>query len=55
MATELFFPAAREAYERGMSVRRLKARFHLSDSELEDIAPEEFPKDDARPEGPGGY
>lgn len=33
---------AREAYEDGMSLHVLRRRFHLSDSEAQDVAPEEF-------------
>ncbi len=32
----------REAYDRGVSLRRIKHRYHMSDSELQDMAPEEF-------------
>lgn len=47
---------ARRAYEDGMGLQRLRRRFHLSDGELRDVAPEEFNDDDPQPEGNiGGY
>ncbi len=46
---------AREAYERGASVAALKKWFHLSDSEVEDVAPEEFQDDDAGQNTVSGY
>ena len=48
------FSEARQAYEQGMPLHVLRRRFHLSDSEAQDVAPEEF-GDEARPEGVGGY
>lgn len=33
---------ARQAYEAGMSLKRLRSHFHLSAGELRDVAPEEF-------------
>ncbi len=45
---------AREAYERGASVEALKKWFHLSDSEAQDIAPEEF-EDDPESNSVSGY
>ncbi len=44
----------REAYEQGMPLHVLRRRFHLSDSEAQDVAPEEF-GDQVGPEGVGGY
>ena len=38
----------REAYERGASVEALKKWFHLSDSEAQDVAPEEFEDESER-------
>lgn len=49
------FAEARKAYEEGASLRSLKRRFKLHDSELEDVAPEEF-EDQPKPESViGGY
>ncbi|MFB3110674.1 MAG: hypothetical protein ACE10G_01450 [Gemmatimonadales bacterium] len=49
------FAEARRAYENGMSLERLRRRFHLSEGELRDVAPEEF-IEDPQPEGNiGGY
>ncbi len=45
---------AREAYERGASVEALKKWFHLSDSEAQDVAPEEF-EDETERNGMSGY
>ena len=46
---------ARQAYEDGMSLKRLRLEFHLSDGELRDVAPEEF-VEAPQPEGNvGGY
>ena len=36
----------REAYEDGMPLHVLCRRFHLSDSEAQDVAPEEFEHDE---------
>ena len=33
---------ARHAYDHGMPLHVLRRRFHLSDSEAEDMAPEDF-------------
>jgi len=39
-----------------MSLERLRRRFHLSEGELRDLAPEEFTEDTPQPEGNiGGY
>ncbi len=46
---------AREAYERGASVDALRKWFHLSESEVQDVAPEEFVDDDAGQNGVSGY
>ncbi len=35
-------PTPREAYEDGMPLHVLRARYYLSDSEAQDVAPEEF-------------
>lgn len=51
-----FMPDARKAYEHGASMRTLRLRFHMSESELEDCCPEEF--EDVAPEpdnAVGGY
>ena len=37
---------ARQAYENGMPLHVLRRRFHLSDSEAQDVAPEEFEHDE---------
>lgn len=36
------YAGARQAYLDGMSLKRLRLRFHLSEGELRDVAPEEF-------------
>ena len=60
VATEPFpyprsYAGAREAYEDGVSLERLRLEFHLSDGELRDVAPEEF-TETPQPEGDaGGY
>lgn len=49
------YSEARQAYLAGMSLERLRRRFHLSEGELRDVAPEEF-AEDPQPEGNiGGY
>ena len=49
------FADARRAYLDGVSLERLRRRFHLSESELQDVAPEEF-VEEPQPEGNiGGY
>ena len=49
------FAEARRAYENGMSLERLRLRFHLSEGELRDLAPEEF-VEEPQPDGNiGGY
>ncbi len=40
------FTDARHAYDHGMPLRIVKRRFHLSDSEAADVAPEEFEQDE---------
>ena len=46
---------ARQAYLDGMSLKRLRLRFHLSEGELRDVAPEEF-TESPQPDGNrGGY
>ena len=50
----LVFPKARAAYEDGAPLRYLRRKFHLTDGELRDVAPEEF-TDQPKPEGLGGY
>jgi hypothetical protein len=37
---------ARHAYEHGMPLHIIKRRFHLSDSEAQDVVPEEFEQDE---------
>ena len=60
VATEPFkyprsYKGARQAYEDGMSLTRLRREFHLSEGELHDVAPEEF-VEIPQPEGDaGGY
>lgn len=49
------FVEARIAFDGGMSLRRVGRRFHMTDGELRDMAPEEFPVDEPHPEGNGGY
>ena len=49
------YAGARQAYEEGMSLERLRRRFHLSEGELREVAPEEF-EGTPEPEGNiGGY
>ena len=56
MATELTgYAKARQAYLDGMSLERLRRRFHLSDGELRDIAPEEFIETPEPDGNVGGY
>ena len=60
MATEPFkyprsYKGAREAYEDGMSLTRLRRQFHLSEGEFRDVASEEF-TETPQPDGSvGGY
>ena len=35
-------PSPRQAYEDGMPIHVIRRRYHLSDSEAQDVAPEEF-------------
>ncbi len=49
------FAAARQAYDNGMSLRRIQRRFHMTEGEMRDMAPEEFPAETASAEGSGGY
>ena len=49
------YAAARQAYLDGMSLKRLRLRFHLSEGELREVAPEEF-TETPEPDGNiGGY
>ncbi len=45
----------REAYEDGMPLHILRTMFHLSDSEAQDLAPEEFEDHDAGQNKVSGY
>lgn len=54
VATEPF-AAARQAYDDGMSMRRIQRRFHMTEGEMRDMAPEEFPAEAMSAEGSGGY
>ena len=45
---------ARHAYDHGMPLHIVKRRFHLSDSEVQEMAPEEF-DDDAQADAVSGY
>ena len=49
------FAEARRAYENGMSLERLRRRFHLSEGVLRDVAPEEFMEDPPAEGNIGGY
>lgn len=49
------YQASRKAYDDGMPLGVLRRRMHLTESELRDIAPEEFDDDVTGPEGCGGY
>ena len=54
-ATDGPYRRSREMYEQGAPLSVLKRKMHLTEGELRDIAPEEFP-DDPEPEGgAGGY
>ena len=48
------FAKARLAYEHGAPLYVLRRRFHLSNSEAQDMAPEEF-EDDAQADMTSGY
>lgn len=54
-ATQSAGISPREAYERGASVEALKKWFHLSDSEVRDVAPEEFEHEEAERNMVSGY
>ncbi len=45
---------ARHAYENGMPLHIVKRRFHLSESEAEEMAPEEYATDE-QADSVGGY
>lgn len=46
----------REAYDRGMPLRHIKRKFHMSNSEIEDMAPEEREQETHKPDSMvGGY
>ena len=45
---------ARHAYDHGMPLHIVKRRFHLSDSEAAEVAPEEF-DDDVQADNVSGY
>ncbi len=47
--------SAREMYERGVPLRVLRKRFHMSESELQDMAPEEFETHPEPENDIGGY
>ncbi len=49
------YAEARQAYLDGMSLERLHLRFHLSDGELRDVAPEEFIETPEPDGNAGGY
>ena len=49
------YKGARKAYEAGMSLKRLRFEFHLSDGELRDVAPEEFTETPQSDGNIGGY
>ena len=53
----LVFPKAREMYEQGVALEDIKRFLHLSESEMRDVAPEEFEDEfmDTEPKGVGGY
>ena len=48
------FVDARHAYDHGMPLHIVKRRFHLSDSEAQDVAPEEFHVEQ-QPDSVSGY
>lgn len=48
-------PQARELYECGAPLKCLRRRFHLSESELRDVAPEEFDETHEPESDIGGY
>jgi hypothetical protein len=39
---EQFMPEARKLYDRGAPLSHIKRKYHMSDSELRDMAPEKF-------------
>lgn len=39
---EQFMPAARKQYDEGAPLEFLRRKYHMSDSEIKDMAPEEF-------------
>ena len=47
-------PTPRQAYDHGMPLHIVKRRFHLSDSEAAEMAPEEF-EDDNQADDVSGY
>jgi len=51
----LVFPKARRAYEDGASVRALRRRFHMTESEARDAFPEEFEAEAIDNERKNGY
>jgi hypothetical protein len=51
-----FMPTTRKAYEQGASVRYLRRKYDMSQSELEDCCPEEFGDEATVPDSDiGGY
>ena len=49
----IVFPKARKLYEEGFPLDEIKRRLHLNDSEMRDVAPEEF-EDEFTDIEPGG-
>ena len=50
-----FMPTAREQYDRGAPLNYLRRKYHMSDSELKDMAPEEFDDDNQSENITSGY
>ncbi len=55
MPDEQFMPQVRELYEQGAPVKYLRRKYHLSESELQDMAPEEFDETFEPESDIGGY
>ena len=45
---------ARQAYDQGMPLHIVRRRYHLSEGEAREVAPEEF-GDDVQPDSVSGY
>lgn len=54
-ATSSRATSPRQSYEDGMPIHVIRRRFHLSDSEAQDVAPEEFEPDETGRNRVSGY